>query len=119
MNSDTMIILLILIAAVMASVGALLLKKGSAKFKITASINGILNIIKNYILIIGILMYGLSSVFFIMALRLGELSVVYPLTSISYIFVTILSIYFLKEHMNKYKWLGIAFIILGVILVKM
>jgi uncharacterized membrane protein len=70
-------------------------------------------------LMLGVLLYGLSTVFFIMALKLGELSVVYPLTSLSYIFVALLSLYFLKEKMNWYKWTGIGFIILGVILVKL
>jgi uncharacterized membrane protein len=66
-----------------------------------------------------VLLYGISTIFFILALRIGELSVVYPLTSITYIFITILSVYFLKEKMNQYKWLGILFIIVGVILVKL
>jgi len=117
--TDIMMLVLILVAAIIGSVGALFLKIGSAKFRIHFSIKGIVEILTNYKLMFGVLLYGLSSVFFIMALRLGELSVVYPLTSLSYIFVAFLSVYFLKEKMNWYKWAGIGFIILGVVLVKM
>jgi uncharacterized membrane protein len=119
MNNSMMMFILVSAAAIFAAVGALFLKKGSAKFKIHFSIHGIVEILTNYVLMFGVLLYGLSSVFFIMALKLGELSVVYPLTSLSYVFVTFLSIYFLKERMNWYKWAGIGFIILGVVLVKL
>ena len=118
MNPSTSIMIFITIACIIGSIGALLLKLGASKFKKFHRL-WLLQIIKNYQLILGVLMYGLSTVFFLMALRLGELSVVYPLSSLSYIFIAILSMYFLKEKMNWYKWAGIAFIILGVILVKL
>ncbi len=114
-----LIIALIFISAIMASVGAVFLKKGAKHFNLRVSRKFIFEMMKNYQLLIGIIMYALSSVFFILALRLGELSVVYPLTSLTYIFVCLLSIYFLNEKMNKYKWAGIAFILIGVVLITL
>jgi uncharacterized membrane protein len=117
-NINGIMIIFILVSAILASVGALFLKKGSKHFRVYFKFRFILDVLKNYILLFGIILYGLSTIVFILALRLGELSVVYPLTSLSYVFVCFLSVYFLRERMNWYKWLGIAFIILGVVLVK-
>ena len=112
------IVLFVTIASLIGAVGALFLKKGSKDFNIRVRIRFISEVLHNKSLLGGILLYVLSTVFFMMALRLGELSVVYPLTSLTYIFTTLLSMYFLKEHVNWYKWLGIACIIAGVIMVK-
>lgn len=92
--------------------GSLYLKKGSEKFT--------LNIKKwkdNLELVFGVFLYGVSTIFYLFALQYGELSVVYPLTSLSYIFISVLSIYYLNENMNKNKWMGIILIILGSFLV--
>lgn len=113
----SLILLLVFISAIAASFGALFLKKGSKQFNLRVSRKFIYEILKNYSLLFGIGMYVLGTVFFIWALRLGELSMVYPLTSMTYILVCILSVYFLKEKMNMYKWIGIGFILTGVILV--
>ena len=59
-------------------------------------------------------MYGISTILFIPALKGGELSVLYPFVALAYIWVSLLSVKFLGEKMNKVKWLGIALIILGV-----
>jgi len=115
------LILLVLICGniISTSFGALLLKIGSEHFKVRFDINGIIKILKNYKLLIGIFLYGVSSIFFVLSLRIGELSFIYPVTSASYIFISLLSVYFLREKMNQYKWIGICFIILGVALVSL
>jgi uncharacterized membrane protein len=51
---------------------------------------------------------------FIPALKGGDLSVLYPFVALAYIWVSLLSVKFLGEKMNKFKWLGIALIIIGV-----
>ncbi len=70
--------------------------------------------IKNPQLIISLFFYGIGTVLFIIALKAGELSVLYPLVATTYIWIAFLSIKMLKEKMNFYKWLGIAIIIIGV-----
>lgn len=101
---------LVIIGTFIGAVGSLYLKKGSSTISLK-----ILELIQNYQLILGVILYLLSSVFFIAALKYGELSTLYPITSLSYIWISFLSIKFLKEKMNKYKWMGIFLIILGVI----
>lgn len=51
----------------------------------------------------------------ILALKLEELSVLFPLTSLTYIWVMLLSRRYLKERLDRYKVLVVAFIVLGII----
>ena len=111
MKVDVVAIILVLISTFLAAFGSFFLKKASDKFKI--SLKGILN--KN--LILGIITYLSSTVFFIAALRRGEVSILYPVTSLSYIWVSVISVLLLKEKMNKFRYIGIFLIIIGVILI--
>ncbi len=102
-------IILVLVSTLFAAVGALLLKKSSAKFSFN-----IKRIIKNRYLLIGIIVYFASSLFFIPALKFGDLSLLYPFASLGYIWTALLSIRFLREKMNNFKWIAILLIIVGV-----
>ena len=62
----------------------------------------------------GYCLYGLGAAMFTLALRDGELSVLYPVISLTYVWVTILSVVILHETINVYKVLGVATIIAGV-----
>ena len=95
-----------LIGTVIGAFGALLLKKGSRRVSL-ANLN----------LVLGILLYGVSAIFYLVALKREDLSILYPLVSIGYIWVCLLSVYFLKEKMNLWKWFGIVIIIIGVSLI--
>jgi len=105
---------LVILGTLVGAFAALLFKQGSKK----VSFN-IKSFIKNKKLMLGFLFYGISTLIFIPALRGGELSVLYPLVATSYIWVSLLSIRFLKEKMNLWKWLGITFILLGVTFVSL
>jgi len=77
----------------------------------------IFSIITNWPLIIGLILYGTAAVLLIIALSAGEVSVLYPIIATSYIWVSLLSMYFFGEIINMYKWVGMIFIFFGVILV--
>lgn len=102
-------ILLIISASLLGAFGPILLKKASAK-----SLSKLSSLATNYHLLGGVALYAVGTLLFIPALKGGELSVLYPFVSLSYIWVSLLSVKFLGEKMNKYKWLGIALIIIGV-----
>ena len=76
-----------------------------------------LSIITNYYLIGGLLIYAVGGILMIISFRGGEVSVLYPIIATSYIWVSFLSIYFLGEVMNAYKWLGVIGIIAGIALI--
>jgi drug/metabolite transporter (DMT)-like permease len=71
-------------------------------------------IITDVPLIGGLVLYGLGAAMMILALRHGELSVLYPLISLSYVWVAILSVVIFGESMNPYKIGGICVIMAGV-----
>lgn len=64
-------------------------------------------------------MYLFSSVFFIAGLRNGELSVLYPLVSLGYIWTLLWSNLFFKEPLTRYKFLGLFLILVGVSFIGM
>ncbi len=105
-------IFLVIFGTMFGAAGSFYLKKGS--FKVSRNP---LHWILNPRLILGISLYMLSSLFFITGLKYGDLSILYPITSMSYVWVIFLSMKYLKEKMNVYKWAGMGFIILGVVLI--
>lgn len=107
--NETMAIILVMISSIFAALGQLNLKIGSMKMNLKLS-----NIFRNYILLIGVSFYAIASIIGIIALRGGELTVLYPIASLNYVWVSLLSIKYLKEKMNLYKWTGILLIIIGV-----
>ena len=65
-------------------------------------------------LIAGLAVYGLGAILMILALKHGELSVLYPLLSLSYVWVAILSVLLFHESMPAPKIAGICIIMAGV-----
>lgn len=102
-------IALVTLGTLIGSFGALFLKLGSKNFSMSPT-----KIIRNWHLILGCFLYLVSSIPFIISLKFGPLSVMYPFVATSYIWVTCLSIIVLKEKMTFFKWLGIISIIAGV-----
>lgn len=95
------------------SFGAVFLKGGAQRL---AKENLIGSALKNWRLAAGVFAYLLSSVFFVRAMKEGELSVLYPLVSLGYIWTLLWSRLFFKEQVTRAKLLGIACILLGVVL---
>jgi undecaprenyl phosphate-alpha-L-ara4N flippase subunit ArnE len=71
-------------------------------------------IITNYPAILGILLYGIGALVFVIALKFGEVTVLYPIIATSFIWVSILSNAIFSEPLNIYKWIGIASIFIGI-----
>lgn len=67
-------------------------------------------------LFIGGFFYLLGALLNIMILKKLPYTIVYPLTSITYIWTMIISKFFLNEQISSKKIIGILFIILGAIL---
>ena len=112
MATELKAIFTILATTLLTSSAQILWKIGSA----TLSFN-IVNILTNYYLIGGVLLYIIGGTLLIISFRRGEVSVLYPIFATSYIWVSFLSIKFLGEMMNIYKWIGVAGIIAGIVLI--
>jgi multidrug transporter EmrE-like cation transporter len=70
----------------------------------------------NYPLLLGYCFHSGNALLLILALRDGELSMLYPIIALTYVWVNLLSMYFFHEHMNLWKAVGIALVIGGVAL---
>jgi drug/metabolite transporter (DMT)-like permease len=71
-------------------------------------------IITNLPLIAGYSLYGVFTFMMVLALREGELSMLYPIIALTYVWVTLLSYTLLAEPPNVFKNAGVATIVLGV-----
>ena len=68
----------------------------------------------NWPLMVGLVLYAIAAAMFIIALRSGELSEIYPFISLGFVWVTLVSVFLLKEPFTLAKGAGIAFILAGV-----
>ena len=100
---------LVISATLIGAFGPILLKKASAK-----KLSTIKSLSTNYHLFGGVALYAVGTLLFIPALKGGDLSVLYPFVALAYVWVSLLSVRFLGEKMNRLKWVGIALIIIGV-----
>lgn len=74
-----------------------------------------LGVIGNAKLLLGYFCYGVNTFLIALALKGRELSRLYPIIALTYVWVALLSLYFLpEEHMNFFKWIGISFVVGGV-----
>ncbi|MGO9338766.1 MAG: EamA family transporter [Terracidiphilus sp.] len=83
-------------------------------------IHHILNVfavLANPYIVLGILSLFIFMWSYMTALSFADLSYVMPATAISYVLMTLLSIFWLHEHVGPERWSGILFIVIGVGLV--
>ena len=104
-------IILVIVCTILTSSGQILWKMGAGH------VDTLHNIITNIPLIAGFVSYGLGAILLIMALKYGDLSVVYPFIALSFIWVALLSIVIFHERISLINWLGIFIIIIGVSLI--
>lgn len=103
---------IVLSCTLLTSTAQIFYKFGAAKLSFN-----IIELITNYELLMGMVLYAVGGILIILSFRGGEVSVLYPIVATSYIWVSFLSIYFLNESMNLYKWLGVFTIVAGVALI--
>jgi drug/metabolite transporter (DMT)-like permease len=65
-------------------------------------------------LLAGLSLYGVSTLLLVLALRDSELSLVWPVIALTYVWVTLLSVIVFHERVVPIKLAGIAIIVAGV-----
>ncbi len=101
-------IALVLLASLIGSFGAVFLKLGAAHLA------GGMRYIFNWQLAAGLALYVGSSVPFVMGLKHGELSVLYPMVSAGYICTLFWSRLFFNEPITKAKIAALGLILAGI-----
>ncbi|SPE30475.1 conserved membrane hypothetical protein [Candidatus Sulfopaludibacter sp. SbA6] len=102
-------ILLVFACTLVGAAAQLLIKVGMNHFE-----PRVWAIVTNLPLIGGYVCLGINTVMLVLALRDGELSMLYPIIAFTYVWVTLLSYGLLHEKPNVYKNVGIATIVVGV-----
>lgn len=111
-RTTTLAMGLICVSSFIGSFGAVFLKAGAARLH-----DGWRYLFLNPKLVLGVILFAASSLFYVIAMRQGELSVLYPLVSLSYIWALIWSRLFFNERLTRNKFAGLALILLGIVFI--
>jgi undecaprenyl phosphate-alpha-L-ara4N flippase subunit ArnE len=103
---------LVLFASVLGSIGAVFLKLGAARL---SNIWALLD----WRLAIGVGLYLASSVFYGLGIKNGQISVLYPMVSLGYIWTLGWGRLIFNERFTSQKLKGLGFILLGVVCVAL
>ena len=108
----------ILISVAFNVAGQSVLKAGVNKIgKLGFSFDNIVKAFSSWLVIGGLALYVISSVFWILALSNKDLSYAYPMLSIGYLAVVFISWSFLGEELSAVRLFGVTFIAFGIFLV--
>ncbi len=72
-----------------------------------------IGILSSWQLWLGFVLLAVAAAILITSFKYGDVSVLYPIIAMSYIWVTLLSWYHFSEPLTIYKWIGVGGIILG------
>jgi drug/metabolite transporter (DMT)-like permease len=101
----------VVIGTVVGSFGALFLKIGAGYLS-----RNLKSLLTNWRLALGIGLYLLSSVFYVMGVRNGELSVLYPMASLASVWTLLWSKFMLQELITRPKVMAVGMILAGCVL---
>jgi drug/metabolite transporter (DMT)-like permease len=106
--------LMVVSGTFLVAVGQFLIKTGANRLGHADLLGTLIGILTIPPLFFGYFLYAIFAVLMVSALRYGELSVLYPLISLGFVWVTIISVIVFHEAMNPMKGIGIGSIMLGV-----
>ena len=101
----------VIAGSVIGSFGAVFLKLGAERLQINLP-----SLVTNWRLAVGVVFYLLSSVLFVIGVKHGELSVLYPLVSVGSIWTLLWSKLFLGEKLTTPKFVAVGMILAGCVL---
>jgi len=118
MYGELEIVAITLAAAAIAAASQYVFKKNIKKFKLGFA--GIVSVLKNRQMVLGLGMYLVSFLLYIYALHAAPiLSFVYPVFASTFVFVLLISKYALNEQVSIARALGIFCIIAGIMIVSL
>jgi drug/metabolite transporter (DMT)-like permease len=111
-----MFVAILLFAISLGAVGQILLKSGVTQLgERPAPLVVISSIFRNPWVFGGFLCYGISSLFYLVALSRLPLSYAYPMVAFSYVVVTVLAWWVLREHVPPLRIFALSLILAGVL----
>lgn len=114
MTTPVSSMLLVLAASFIGSFGAVFLKSGAGKLH-----RQLRTLLLNWRLAIGVALFLLSSFFFVLGVRKGELTILYPMVSLGYVWTLFWSRLFFKEPFTRFKFAGLGLILIGIVVLNL
>lgn len=114
MNTPFSSMVWVTVGSFIGSLGAVGLKAGANHLEFN-----IPSLLKNWKLAAGLGLYLVSTVFFVKGISHGEISVLFPLVSLGYVWTTIWSKLFFDEAMTRVKLTGLGLILAGCALLNL
>jgi len=108
-------VILVVVMTLINATSQVLIKTGAASLGTHPTlVQTAIGIVTNLSLFAGYSLLGISTVLMVLALRHGELSLLYPFIALTFVWVTILSNVVFHEQVNAPMIAGIALIVAGV-----
>jgi multidrug transporter EmrE-like cation transporter len=108
-------ILLVTACTIIGALAQIFIKAGASRLPETHStIQAVLAMAMNPRLVFGYSLYGINTILLALALREGELSMLYPIIALTYVWVAALSVIVFHEVLNPLRTAGVITIVLGV-----
>jgi drug/metabolite transporter (DMT)-like permease len=117
-------LIVLLIGLTFESIGVVMLKKGMEKIGDVkeVSVSEVTRIVKagatNGSILLGVFFEALFFVVLLILMSRNDISLLWPLTGLSFVFATIAAIIFLNEKVSSMRWAGVALIVAGAILIS-
>jgi drug/metabolite transporter (DMT)-like permease len=113
------LLLILIVGLIFESAGVILLKKGllhiGEMHGITAT--EILRVAKagavNPQILLGVFFEALFFLCLVILMSKSDISFLWPLTALSFVFATFAAIIFLGEHVSPIRWIGVILIVIG------
>jgi undecaprenyl phosphate-alpha-L-ara4N flippase subunit ArnE len=106
------------IAVLFEAVGQLAFKQGAERAHADVSKWGpFRRLWRNRSVAVGIACFAAHTVLWTMALRLLDVSIAFPASSLGFVFVAVLSKFWLQEQVGLERWVGLGCILGGVVLI--
>jgi multidrug transporter EmrE-like cation transporter len=105
---------MVFLCTIFGAAAQVLIKSGANTLRYPTFQQTLLAAITNVPLVAGYGLYGISTMLLILALKRGQLSILYPVIALTYVWVTALSVMIFNETMNVFKLVGVALIVCGV-----
>ena len=106
-------LILVSLCTVLGAAAQIFMKKG-ADPNIHGMLPTMMRIFTNLNMFIGYALYGTSAILLVLALRKGQLSLIYPVIALTFVWVAILSVLVLHEELSLMRIGGVITIVLGV-----
>jgi len=116
--------IVLIIGLVFESAGVVLLKKGMGQIGDlkTFSVPNLIRVIKsgatNPSILAGVLFEALFFACLLLLMSRSDISFLWPLTGLSFVFATFAAIWFLGEQVSPVRWAGVILIMLGAALIS-